>query len=308
MDPVRERLETLCPGVQLTQNLRFDPGEKANDPAFVASLIDGFDAYVNEAFGVAHRRHASIVGPPQFLPSAAGLRLAKEVEVLSGLLNEPVRPFVAVVGGAKVADKIKVLNVLATKVDTLIVGGGMAFTFLAAMGHSVGNSLLDPEHLAACRDLLSSGTEILLPTDIRALEPGGTYGRPAASVGPRGATKVTERDLSDGWTGLDIGPDAAATFADVVRHAGTVLWNGPMGAFEDARFADGTRVVAQAVADSGAFSVVGGGDSASALEQLGLADRVSFLSTGGGASLSFIESGGDLPALAALRHAVNAPR
>jgi phosphoglycerate kinase len=308
MDPVRERLETLCPGVELTENLRFDPGEKANDPVFVASLIDGFDAYVNEAFGVAHRRHASIVGPPQFLPSAAGFRLAKEVEVLSGLLDDPTRPFVAVVGGAKVADKIKVLKVLATKVDTLIVGGGMAFTFLAAMGHSVGDSLLDPACISECRDLLNSGTEILLPTDIRALEPGGSFGRPAANVGPRGATKVTERDLADGWTGLDIGPASADAFAAVVRGAGTVLWNGPMGAFEDSRFAAGTSVVAQAVADSDAYSVVGGGDSASALDQLGLADQVSFLSTGGGASLSFIESGGDLPALEALRHAANAPR
>jgi phosphoglycerate kinase len=308
MDPVRERLETLCPGVQLTENLRFDPGEKANDPVFVASLIEGFDAYVNEAFGVAHRRHASIMGPPQFLPSAAGLRLAREVEVLSCLLDGPARPFVAVVGGAKVADKIKVLNVLATKVDTLIVGGGMAFTFLAAMGYSVGDSLLDRDHLSACRDLLNSGTEILLPTDIRALEPGGTFGRPAARVGPRGETKVTGRDLSDGWTGLDIGPESAAAFAEVILRAGTVLWNGPMGAFEDPRFAAGTRVVAQAVADSDAFSVVGGGDSARALEELGLADQVSFLSSGGGASLSFIEGGGDLPALDALRHAPNAPR
>ncbi len=308
MGPVRERLEALCPGVTLMDNLRFNPGERANDPAFVTSLIEGFDAYVNEAFGVAHRRHASIVGPPQFLPSAAGLRLAKEVEVLSCLLDGPARPFVAVVGGAKVADKIKVLKVLATRVDTLIVGGGMAFTFLAALGHSVGSSLLEPEQLAACRELLDSGTEILLPTDIRALEPGGTFGRPADGVGPRGGTKVTERDLTDGWTGLDIGPDAAATFADVVRQAGTVLWNGPMGAFEDVRFASGTRVVAQAVAESDAFSVVGGGDSASALEELGLADRVSFLSTGGGASLCFIEGDGDLPALDALRHAPNAPR
>lgn len=308
MDPVRERLETLCPGIALGENLRFFPGEKANDPAFVASLIEGFDAYVNEAFGVAHRRHASLMGPPQFLPSAAGLRLAKEVEVMSSLLDQPARPFVAVVGGAKVADKIKVLKVLAGKVDTLIVGGAMAFTFLAAMGHTVGSSLLDREHLSECRDLLNSGTEILLPTDIRALEPGGTFGRASAGIGPRGGTKITERDLADGWTGLDIGPDAAATFAEVVHHAGTVLWNGPMGAFEDMRFASGTRVVAQAVADSDAFTVVGGGDSASALEELGLADRVSFLSTGGGASLRFIESGGDLPALEALRHAANAPR
>jgi phosphoglycerate kinase len=312
MDPVRERLEAQCPGVALTENLRFDPGEKTNDPAFVARLIAGFDAYVNEAFGVAHRRHASIMGPPQFLPSAAGLRLAEEVEVLTGLLTEPARPFVAVVGGAKVADKIGVLKVLATKVDTLVVGGGMAYTFLAALGHTVGDSLLDPEHLDACRAILASGTEVLLPTDIVALEPGGTFGRSAAGggagAGSNAGTKVLERDLVDGWTGLDIGPESAATFAEAVRGAGTVLWNGPMGAFEDPRFATGTRVVAQAVADSAAFSVVGGGDSASALEEMGLADRVSFLSTGGGASLKFIESEGALPALEALRQAPNAPR
>jgi phosphoglycerate kinase len=308
MDPVRDRLEMLCPGIELAENLRFDPGEKKNDPAFVASLIEGFDAYVNEAFGVSHRSHASIVGPPQFLPSAAGIRLAKEVEVLGCLLERPARPFVAVVGGAKVADKLEVLKVLATKVDTLAVGGGMAFTFMAAEGQGVGSSLLDEEHIDDCRALLDSGTAILLPTDVRALEPGGTFGPPGAGIGPRGGVKVVEDDLTDGWTGLDIGPDTAAAFAGVVQQAGTVLWNGPLGAFEDKRFAGGTRVVAQAVAESPAFTVVGGGDSASALDMLGLSDQVDFLSTGGGASLTFIERGGDLPALEALRRAPNAPR
>jgi phosphoglycerate kinase len=307
MDPVRDRLQTLCPGIELGDNLRFDPGEKANDPAFVASLVEGFDAYVNEAFGVAHRRHASIVGPPRFLPSAAGLRLAREVEVLGGILEEPARPFVAVVGGAKVADKLEVLKVLATKVDTLVVGGGMAFTFLAAQGQAVGASLLDEGHIADCRALLDSGIDIRLPSDIRALEPGGTFGPPSQGIGPRGGVKVIEGDLTDGWTGLDIGPASAAAFAEVVRGAGTVLWNGPLGAFEDKRFAAGTRIVAQAVADCAGFSVVGGGDSASALEELGLSERVGFLSTGGGASLTFIERGGDLPALDALRQAPNAP-
>jgi phosphoglycerate kinase len=303
MDPVRERLNLLCPGIELGENLRFDPGEKANDPAFVAELIKGFDAYVDEAFGVAHRRHASIVGPPQFLPSAAGLRLAREVEVLGAILECPARPFVAVVGGAKVADKIKVLKALAPKVDTLIVGGGMAFTFLAALGQRVGSSLLDPDLIAACRALLDSDLDIRLPTDIRALEPGGTFG----PLG-RGGVKIIEGDLPDGWTGLDIGPESAESFAEVVRAAGTVLWNGPLGAFEDPRFAAGTSTVAQAVAECEGFSVVGGGDSASALEELHLCTQVSFLSTGGGASLAFIERGGDLPALEALRHAPNAPQ
>ncbi len=308
MDPVWERLQVLCPGIGLTENLRFDPGEKANDPAFVQRLIEGFDAYVDEAFGAAHRAHASIVGPPHFLPSAAGLRFAEEVEVLGGLLESPARPFVAVVGGAKVADKLEVLRVLATKVDTLVVGGGMAFTFLAARGQHVGSSLFDEAHLQECRELLDSGVQILLPTDTRALEPGGTFGPPSGGHGPRGSVKVIEGDLPDGWTGLDIGPDTAATFAEVVGGAGTVLWNGPLGAFEDKRFAGGTRIVAEAVAHSTGFTVVGGGDSVSALDELGLADQVDFVSTGGGASLSFIEMEGHLPGIDALRQAPNAPR
>jgi len=308
MDPVRERLEVLCPGVGLLENLRFDPGEKANDPAFVQRLIEGFDAYVDEAFGAAHRAHASIVGPPSFLPSAAGLRFAKEVEVLGGIMEHPARPFVAVVGGAKVADKLEVLKALATKVDTLVVGGGMAFTFLAAQGHHVGSSLFDEAHLADCRALLDSGVRILLPTDTRALEPGGTFGPPSGAHGPRGSVKVIEGDLPDGWTGLDIGPDTAAAFAEEVSTAGTVLWNGPLGAFEDHRFAEGTRIVAEAVAHCPGFSVVGGGDSASALDELGLSDKIGYLSTGGGASLSFIELEGHLPGIDALRQAPNAPR
>jgi len=308
MDPVRQRLETLCPGIGLTENLRFDPGEKANDPAFVQRLIAGFDAYVDEAFGAAHRAHASIVGPPQFLPSAAGLRFAKEVEILGGLLEDPARPFVAIVGGAKLADKLDVLKVLATKVDTLVIGGGMAFTFLAAKGQAVGNSMFDPGHLEECRNLLDSGIRIVLPTDTRALEPGGTLGPPADGHGPRGSVKVIEGDLPDGWTGLDIGPETAAAFAQEVATAGTVLWNGPLGAFEDHRFAEGTRIVAEAVAHCPGFSVVGGGDSASALDELGLSDKIGYLSTGGGASLSFIELEGHLPGIDALRNAPNAPR
>jgi phosphoglycerate kinase len=176
------------------------------------------------------------------------------------------------------------------------------------MGHRIGNSLLDEEHIDDCRVLLDSGLDIRLPTDTRALEPGGTFGPQGGAVGPRGGVKITERDLPDGWTGLDIGPASAHAFAEVVSGAGTVLWNGPLGAFEDPRFAEGTRVVAQAVADCAGFSVVGGGDSASALDEMGLSGEVNFLSTGGGASLKFIENGGDLPALEALRHASNAPR
>jgi phosphoglycerate kinase len=304
MEPVRERLGQLCPGIELAENLRFDPGEKANDPAFVHRLVEGFDAYVNDAFGVAHRSHGSVVGPPALLPSAAGRRMAREVEVLGGLLLGAARPFVAVVGGAKVGDKLGVLRTLTRKVDVLVVGGAMAFTFLAALGHDVGTSIVEVDRVEECLRLLHTGVPVILPADVVALEPGGSFG--AGASGPRGDTKVLGRDLPDGWTGLDIGPESADAFAQAIATAGTVLWNGPMGAFEDDRFAEGTRRVAQAVADCPGFTVVGGGHSASALEHLGLAERVDFLSTGGGASLQFIEHG-DLPALAALRAACNAP-
>jgi len=306
MAPVRARLHELRPEVEMMENLRFSPGEKANDPAFVDQLIAGQDAYVNEAFGASHRRHASVVGPPARLPSAAGHRMAREVEVLGSLLDDPARPFVAVVGGSKVADKLGVLRSLLEHVDVLAVGGAMAFTFLAALGHDVGASIVDLDRVEDCRRLLASGAKILLPSDVVALEPGGTFGPDAAEAGPRGDAKVLERDVPDGWKGLDIGPETAAAFAEAIATAGTVLWNGPVGVVEDERFATGTRTVARAVADCPGFTVVGGGDSASALDHLGLADRVDFLSTGGGASLEFVEFG-DLPGLAALREAPNAP-
>lgn len=305
MEPVRERLGELAPGVALGENLRFNPGEKANDPAFVEELVAGFDAYVNEAFGVCHRAHASVIGPPTRLPSAAGRRVAREVEVLGKLLDEPARPFVAVVGGAKVADKLGVLRALAERVDVLAVGGAMAFTFLAAMGHDVGCSIVDLERIEECRRLLKSEANLLLPTDVVALEPGGSFGKDA-ECGPRGDTKVLGQDLPDGWQGLDIGPDTAEAFSEAISSAGTVLWNGPLGVVEDERFAAGTRRVAHAVAVAPGFTVVGGGDSASALDQLGLSGQIDFLSTGGGASLEFVEHG-DLPGLAALRSACNAP-
>ncbi len=305
MAPVRERLHELCPGVGLMENLRFSPGEKANDPAFVAELVDGFDGYVDEAFGVAHRRHASVVGPPTVLPSAAGHRLAREVAVLGRLLGAPARPFVAVVGGSKVADKLGVLGALSKRVDTLVLGGAMAYTFLVALGHEVGASIVDLAHLEDCRRLLASGTKVLLPSDSVALEPGATYGQDAAAE-HRGASKVVGPDMPDGWTGLDIGPETAESFADVIGSASTVLWNGPLGVVEDERFATGTRRVAEAVAACPGFTVVGGGDSVRALDQLGLADRINFVSTGGGASLELVEKG-DLPGLVALRAAPNAP-
>jgi phosphoglycerate kinase len=302
--PLRARLAELAPGVAMLENLRFDPGEEANDCGFVDRLVEGFDIYVNDAFGASHRAHASIVGPPTRVPSAAGRLLAREVGTLGGLLVDPRRPFVAVVGGSKVGEKLGVLVALLDRVDTLIVGGGMAFTFLAAQGRHVGASLLDAGRIDSCAKLLEeAGDRIMLPTDFVALGPGGTIGQGDEG---RGEVQMVGTDIPRGWRGLDIGPESAGNFAEVVLEARTVFWNGPMGVFEDERFAAGTRTIAMAVADSKGYSIVGGGDSASALDHLGLARRVSFVSTGGGASLQLLEHG-DLPGLEALRRASNAP-
>ncbi|MGQ0616216.1 MAG: phosphoglycerate kinase [Acidimicrobiia bacterium] len=298
VEPVRRRLDELAPGVELLENLRFDPGEEAGDPAFADRLTEGFDAYVNDAFGASHRAHASIVGPPRRLPSAAGRLLAREAEVLSGLRDRPARPFVAVLGGSKVSDKLAVIAALLELVDELVIGGGMCFTFLAAQGRSVGDSLCEPDQVDACRRLLDGGHPIHLPSDLTALGPGGEIGRPDAG----GTVRQVGADVPEGWSGLDIGPGSAAAFADVVGQARTVFWNGPMGVFEDPRFEAGTRALAQAVADTLAFTVVGGGDSAAALARFGLADGVDWVSTGGGASLELLELG-DLPGLEALRAA-----
>lgn len=302
LGPVREELARLAPRVELMENLRFDPGETANEPSFVEKLVNSHDAYVNDAFGVSHRRHASVVGPPTMLPSAAGLLLQKEIESLGRLLGSPERPFVAVVGGAKVADKLGVLQALLHRVDALVVGGGMAFTFLAAQGHDIGGSLVDRERIDECRQLLASGTPILLPTDIVALEPGASFGCDCTS----GEVRTFGADVPDGWQGLDIGPESVAAYAECIAGAGTVLWNGPMGVFEDQRFCAGTAGVAAAMAACPGYTVVGGGDSAAAVDELGLEHDISFISTGGGASLELLEFG-DLPGLAALRGAVNAP-
>ena len=303
LGPVREELARLAPKVELMENLRFDPGEERNDPGFVEKLINGHDAYVNDAFGVSHRRHASVVGPPTVLPSAAGFLLQREIEALGGLLGEPTRPFVAVVGGAKVADKLGVLKALLERVDILIVGGGMAFTFLAAAGHGVGGSMVDPDRIDDCAALLASGKQILLPTDIVALEPGASFGCDCSG----GEVRIVGDELPAGWQGLDIGPATSAAYADVIVGAGTVVWNGPMGVFEDSRFGAGTERVARAIAECEGYTVVGGGDSAAAVDALHLESRIGFISTGGGASLELLEYG-DLPGLAALRGAPNAPR
>jgi phosphoglycerate kinase len=299
VEPVRRRLADLAPGVELLENLRFDPGEEANDPAFVKRLVDGFDAYVNDAFGASHRAHASIVGPPQTLPSAAGRLLAREVEVLLGLRESPKRPFVAILGGSKVSDKLGVIEALLDLADEVLIGGGMCFTFWAAQGRSIGSSLFEAEMVDSCRGLLDTrGSAIVLPSDVTVLSPGGELMHPEKG----GDVHQVSAGIPDGWMGVDIGPGTAAEFGDRIAEARTVFWNGPMGVFEDPRFAAGTRAVADVVAETPAFTVVGGGDSAAALAQFGLADRVDHLSTGGGASLELLEQG-DLPGLAALRGA-----
>lgn len=287
MEPVRRRLADLAPGVELLENLRFDSGEEANDDAFVERLIEGVDGYVNDAFGASHRAHASIVGPPRYLPSAMGRLLQREVEVLLGLRDNPKRPFVGVLGGAKVSDKLGVIEALLDTVDALVIGGAMCFTFFAAEGRPIGDSLFEPDQTDTCKRLLASGKEIHLPSDIVGLDAAGNL----ATWGAR---------VPDGGKGLDIGPGSAAEFADVITEARTVFWNGPMGMFEDERFAAGTRTIAEAVAATKAFTVVGGGDSAAALAEFGLDDDVDHVSTGGGASLELLELG-DLPGLAALR-------
>jgi phosphoglycerate kinase len=295
VEPVRRRLNELCKDVELLENLRFNPGEESDDAAFGASLVEGFDYYVNEAFGASHRAHASIMVPPTLVPSAAGLNLARETSTILGLLESRARPFVAIIGGAKVADKLAITKVLCEKADTVIVGGGMAYTFLAAQGHSIGSSLFDAAYVDQCAELLAKGN-VVIPFDALGLPSGAAIGAHAGAE----AASVFGADIPDGFVGLDIGPASAEHFADVIDSAATILWNGPMGVFEDERFAAGTEVVARAVAKSNAVSVVGGGDSVAALQAFGLEGDVSFVSTGGGASLELVELG-DLPGLRALR-------
>ncbi|HUF83017.1 MAG TPA: phosphoglycerate kinase, partial [Acidimicrobiia bacterium] len=276
--------------VLLLENLRFDPGETENDPAFGTNLCELADVYVNEAFGASHRAHASIVGPPRLLPSAGGRLLFREVELLSRLLDDPGRPFVAVLGGAKVSDKLGVIDALLEKCDAVLVGGAMAFTFLVAASGEVGDSLVEPDMVGECKRLLDTD-RVRLPVDVVV----------AQDVSEDAETRIVHADaIPGGWKGLDVGPETAALFSDEIGRARTVLWNGPMGVFEVAPFAAGTHTVAEAVAESSGFTVVGGGDSAAAVRQLGLADEIDHVSTGGGASLEFIERG-DLPGLVALR-------
>jgi phosphoglycerate kinase len=297
MAPVREAMDALAPGVAVMENLRFDPGEEANAPEFVSRLVDGFDYFVNDAFGACHRSHGSIVGPPALLPSAAGRLLMREVEALTRLIVHPEHPFVAIVGGAKVTDKLGVLTSIAERADRVLLGGAMCFTFLRALGHEVGASHVEAEFVEDARSLLDRYAHITTPTDIVALSPGGGLGmgRPAT-----GKVEQFTGDLPVGWQGVDIGSAARADFAKIIIGARTVLWNGPMGVFEDPRFTEGTRAIAEAVGSCPGFSVVGGGETAASLHQFGLEDRIDHISSGGGATLEFLEKG-DLPGLAALR-------
>jgi phosphoglycerate kinase len=282
--------------VVMLENLRFEPGETADDAAFATNLCELADAYVNEAFGASHRAHASIVGPPRVLPSAGGRLLFREVETLSRLLEPGEHPFVAVLGGAKVSDKLGVIDALLERCDAILVGGAMMFTFLVAQGHAVGESLVEPDMVEACRRLLETG-RVQVPTDVVV----------ADEVADDAETRVVAADaMPAGQKGLDIGPETADAFAAEIGDAALVLWNGPMGVFEVAPFAAGTRAVADAVARGPGFTVVGGGDSAAAVRRFGLADRIDHVSTGGGASLEFIEQG-DLPGLRALRESPMRP-
>jgi phosphoglycerate kinase len=277
--------------VVMLENVRFEPGETKNDPALAERYAALADAYVNDAFGAAHRAHASTEAVANLLPSAAGRLLEREVRTLTGLLEDPRRPLVAVVGGAKVTDKIGVLDAFLQRADRVLIGGAMCFPFFKAQGHGVGTSLCEEEGTEPARRALAAGGEKLrLPTDL-------VLGREfSASTDVREADGV---DVPDGWMGLDIGARTARGYAEVIGDAGTVFWNGPMGAFELEPFAAGTRTVAEAVAETDAVTVVGGGDSAAALAQFGLAERVDHLSTGGGASLELIE-GKTLPGVEAL--------
>lgn len=289
--PIARRLEELGARVRLLENLRFREGETggpaAGVEALLASLVEGEELYVDDAFGAMHRPHTSIVGPPRLLPAAAGRLVEGEMAALGPLLGEPARPFAVVIGGAKVADKLGLLSVLVERADRVLVGGGMAFTFLRALGHRVGDSIVDEDRLDECREL-ARRPEVLLPLDTVAL------------ARDTGEVRTFGLELPEGWQGLDIGPETCAAFGDALAEAASILWNGPMGVFEDDRFANGTLQVASAIAGSGAASVVGGGDSASALQRFGLSGRVGHVSTGGGATLALIENG-DLPGLAALR-------
>jgi len=291
--PAQSAVQGTSPGgMVLLENVRFHAEEEKNDPAFAQQLAQLGDMFVNDAFGTAHRAHASTEGIAHVLPSVAGLLMEKEISFIGAALENPKRPFVAIVGGAKVSSKVGVLNNLIDRVDRLLIGGGMANTFLRAEGREVGKSLLEADLVTTAADLLQRGNKIVVPTDVVVTtDLKGTAAPRTTSSG----------QVANDEAIVDIGPQAIAAFKAEIAAAGTVLWNGPMGVFEDARYAAGTLAIAHALADSNATTIVGGGESVQAVEQAGVADKLSHVSTGGGASLEFIE-GKVLPGVAALRH------
>ena len=280
--------------ILLLENVRFHAAEEKNDPDFAKAMASLAEIYVNDAFGTAHRAHASTAGVADYLPAVCGYLIQKEIEIMGKALEDPARPFVAILGGAKVSDKIGVINNLIEKVDTLIIGGGMAYTFFAALGNEIGTSICEADKLDLAKDLLAKakakGVNFLLPVDnviAREYNENSTFMR------------IYSDSIPDGWMGLDIGEKTQELYSKTIIGSGTVVWNGPMGVSEWENFASGTRAVAKAVAESGAISIIGGGDSAAAVEQLGYADKMTHISTGGGASLEFLE-GLELPGIACL--------
>ena len=298
-DVIGESAQSLAADLQegevlLLENVRFHKEETKNDPEFSKALASLAEIYVNDAFGSAHRAHSSTTGVADYLPAVGGYLIRKELEYIGGALANPKRPLVAILGGAKVSDKIGVITNLMETVDTLIVGGGMAYTFFAAQGHSVGTSICEEDKIDMAKEMMAAaeakGVKFLIPVDNRV---GLEYNENTEHK------IVDSDDIPDGWMGLDIGPKTEKLFADAIKGAGTVIWNGPMGVSEWKNFASGTIAVATAIAESGAISIVGGGDSAAAVQKLGFADKMSHISTGGGASLEFLE-GKDLPGVVAL--------
>lgn len=292
---VKNIIDKMQPGdVVVLENLRFHEGEEKNDEELAKALASLADYYVNDAFGTAHRNHASIVGIPKFLPAAAGFLLKKEIENLKGVVNNPVRPFVSILGGAKVSGKIGVLENLESNVDKVLIGGGMAFTFIKAMGYEVGDSLVEDDMVGTAQrirtKLKDRGVKFYLPVDCVI----------AQSLDPGAETKiVTTLEIPKEWKALDIGPATAKLFSEAIQNAKTILWNGPMGVFEIDAFSRGTFAVARAIADAYALTIVGGGDTDLAVHRAGVSDSISFISTGGGATLQLLE-GKELPGIAAL--------
>ncbi|MEG2377281.1 MAG: phosphoglycerate kinase [Clostridia bacterium] len=293
----KDKAKALKPGeIMLLENVRFHKEEEKNDPDFAKELANMAELYVNDAFGTSHRAHASTAGVASYLPAVCGYLIKKEISIMGEALDSPRRPFVAILGGAKVSDKIGVINNLLEKVDTLIIGGGMAYTFIKAQGGKIGASLCEEDKLEYALEMINKakdkGVSFLIPTDTVI---GDKFAEDAAF------DTVSAGQIPDGWMGLDIGPQTTKTFTDAVKNAGTVIWNGPMGVFEFPRFAEGTKKVAEAIAKSDAISIIGGGDSASAVKKLGFDTQMTHISTGGGASLEFLE-GLELPGIACLEN------